>query len=184
MRRRAITFGLKLCVLLAANVLGASPALAHGLEGRYDLSVPLWLYLYESAAAVLLSFVVVGLFVGKDHVPQRYPRFDLLGVAAIRRVFASRPVVFGLRLASVALFLVVIASGLFGDQAPGNNFAPTFVWIVRWVGFSLLVAFVGNLWPLVNPGKVLFEWADGFSRRLGITGGLQLGEPCPKGWGQ
>lgn len=182
MRRRAITLGLTLCALLAASVLGASPALAHGFEGRYDLPVPLWLYLYGSAAAVLLSFVVVGLFVGKDHAPQRYPRFDLLRVGAFRRVLASRPLLFGLRLISVALFLVVIASGLFGDQAPGNNFAPTFVWIVWWVGFSLLVAFVGNLWPLVSPWKVLFEWADGLSRRLRGGHGLQLGEPYPKSW--
>lgn len=51
-------------------------------------------------------------------------------VGAFRRVFASRPLLFGLRLISVALFLIVILSGLFGDQVPGNNFAPTFVWIV------------------------------------------------------
>lgn len=182
MLRRAVALILTLCLLSAASLLAARPALAHGFEGRYDLPVPLWLYLYGSAAAVLLSFVVVGLFVGKDHAPQHYPRYDLLSLGAFRRVFASRPLLFGLRLVSVALFLVVILSGLFGDQFPGNNFAPTFVWIVWWVGFSLLVAFVGNLWPLVSPWKVLFEWADRLSRRLGATDGLKLGEPYPKRW--
>jgi polyferredoxin len=181
--RRVVTLVFALSVLLAGTLLQARPALAHGFEGRYELPVPLWLYLYGSAAAVLLSFVVVGLFVGKEHAPQSYPRFDLLRVGAFRRIFASRPVLDGLRLLSVALFLVVVASGLFGDQVAGNNFAPTFVWIVWWVGFSLLVAFVGNLWPLVSPWKTIFEWAEGLSRRLGITDGLELGEPCPKSLG-
>jgi hypothetical protein len=44
---------------------GARPALAHGFGQRYDLPVPLWLYLYGAAGAVLLSFVVFGLFVGE-----------------------------------------------------------------------------------------------------------------------
>lgn len=183
MRRRAITLGMVLFLPSVAGLLDARPALAHGFEGRYDLPVPLWLYLYGAAAAVVLSFVVAGLFVGREHAPHRYPRFDLLKVGAFRRVLASRPFLSGLRLVSAGLFLVVLVSGLFGSQAPGNNFAPTFVWIIWWVGFSLLVAFVGNLWPLLSPWKILFEWADGLSRRLGIGGGLELREPYPKGWG-
>lgn len=183
MLRRALTFVLTLSLLSVAGVMDASPALAHGFEGRYELPVPLWLYLYGSAAAVLLSFIVIGLFVGKEHAPQSYPRFELLGISAFRRLLASRPVLFGLRLISVTLFLVVIVSGLFGDQFAGNNFAPTFVWIVWWVGFSLLVAFVGNPWPLVSPWQVLFEWADGLSHRLRGGNGLELGEPYPRSWG-
>lgn len=163
--------------------LAARPALAHGFEGRYDLPVPLWLYLYGSAAAVLLSFVVVGLFVGKEHAPQRYPRFDLLRIGVLRVMFESRALRFALRLVSVGLFVLVILTGFFGEQAPGYNFAPTFVWILWWVGFSFFVAFVGNLWPLVNPWKVLFEWADGLARRLGTERGLQLDEPYPESWG-
>jgi hypothetical protein len=183
MLRRAVTLALTLSLLLAESLLQARPALAHGFEGRYELPVPLWLYLYGSAAAVLLSFVVVGIFVGRDHAPQRYPRFDLLKVGAFRGIFASRPFLFGVRLFSIGLFLVVIASGLFGEQYAGNNFAPTFVWIIWWVGFSLLVAALGNPWPLVSPWKILFEWAEGLSRRLGIADGLELGEPYPRSWG-
>jgi hypothetical protein len=170
-------------ILLAFVPLAARPALAHGFEGRVDLPVPLWLYLYGSAAAVLLSFVVIGLFVGKEHAPHRYPRFDLLAVRPFRAVFAARPFLLGVRLASVALFLLVVFAGLFGSQSPGNNFAPTFVWITWWVGFSFFVGLVGNLWPPVNPWKILFEWADGLIKRLGIEDGLELNEPYPKGWG-
>lgn len=34
----------------------------------------------------------------------------------------------------------------------------------------------------MSPWKVLFEWADGLSRRLGAADGLELGEPYPKRW--
>jgi polyferredoxin len=170
-------------ILLAFVPLTTRPALAHGFEGRVDLPVPLWLYLYGSAAAVLLSFLVIGLFLGKEHAPHRYSRFDLLKVRAFRMTLASRPFLSVLRFTSVVLFLLIIFAGLFGNQSPGNNFAPTFVWIVWWVGFSFFVGLVGNLWPLVNPWKVLFEWADGLALRLGVEGGLELNEPYPKRWG-
>jgi hypothetical protein len=51
------------------------------------------------------------------------------------------------------------------------------------VGFSFFTAFVGNIWPLVNPWKVLFEWVDGLSRRLGAEKGLELHQPYPGNWG-
>ncbi|MDQ3328241.1 MAG: hypothetical protein M3506_06940 [Chloroflexota bacterium] len=41
-------------------------ALAHGFGVRYTLPVPLWLYLYGAAAAVVLSFVLVGFFAGES----------------------------------------------------------------------------------------------------------------------
>ena len=50
-------------LFLAALVL-FQPGLAeaHGFGERYDLPVPLWLYLYGAGATVLVSFVVVGMF--------------------------------------------------------------------------------------------------------------------------
>lgn len=55
--------------------------------------------------------------------------------------------------------------------------------MIFWVGFSLFVALVGNLWSLVNPLKILFEWADGLARRLGVDEGLDGGAPYPAFWG-
>ncbi len=69
-----------------------------------------------------------------------------------------------------------------GEQAENYNFAPTFVWVIWWVGLAFLTALVGNLWEVVNPWKILFEWADELSRRL-LGAGLELHEPYPDGWG-
>ncbi|HSK98762.1 MAG TPA: hypothetical protein VK869_00350 [Rubrobacteraceae bacterium] len=80
---------------------------------------------------------------------------------------------------SVALFFLVIVCGLLGRQAPEQNFAPTFVWIIWWVGLSFFTALVGNVWPLINPWKVLFEWAEAAARRAGKR--LELSKPYPDG---
>ena len=169
----------RLVVLTLALFLLSPPdrAFAHGLGQTYDLPIPFWLYFFSASAAVLISFVQIGLFVDEGHDMRRYPRFDLLRIEPLRALLTARPFLFGLRLLSVALFLLVILSGLLGRQAPSSNFAPTFVWITWWVGFSFFTAFVGNVWPLVNPWKTLFEWADALVRRLGAEGGLELREP-------
>ena len=39
-----------------------APASAHGFGERYDLPVPLWLYLVSGGTVILLSFVIMGLF--------------------------------------------------------------------------------------------------------------------------
>src|ERR1700740_115460 len=47
---------------LVASCAVATSAEAHGFGQRYDLPLPLSLYLFGTAAAVVLSFVIVGLF--------------------------------------------------------------------------------------------------------------------------
>jgi len=158
----------------------AGPALAHGFGQSYNLPVPLWLYLYGAAAAVVLSFIPLTMFAGEGRDAggaYRYPRFDLFRVQVLRALLSARPLVAGLRVLSVALFLLVVFAGLFGEQG-GYNVAPVFVWVIWWVGLGFFVAFVGNVWPLVNPWKILFEWADRLARRLGSKG-LELREPYP-----
>ncbi|HLM77872.1 MAG TPA: hypothetical protein VK361_05680, partial [Rubrobacteraceae bacterium] len=77
-----------LFLLALTSLVDASPTFAHGLGQGYDLPIPLWLFLYGAAAAVLVSFVPVSLLadkgrVGKE-VPYRYPSFDLLKFRPLR----------------------------------------------------------------------------------------------------
>src|SRR5215210_8044394 len=178
MRRRSI-----LALALLFLVVLPSQAFAHGLGQSQNLPLPFWLYLFAAATVVLLSFVQISLLVNEAHALPFYWRFNLLRVGAVCAVLTSRALLFGLRLLSVVIFLLVILSGLLGLQAPSANFARTFVWIIWWVGLSFFTAFVGNIWPLVNPWKVLFEWAEGLARRLGVEKGLDLGAPYPESWG-
>lgn len=181
--RRA--FILTLALFLISPLVPAA-AFAHGFGQSYDLPLPLWLYLYGAGAAVLVSFVPVVLFAGGkggEDAPYQYPRLNLLRIESLRAVLAGRAMLLGLRLLSVGLFLLVVLTGLFGRQVSGSNFAPTFVWIIWWVGFGFFTAFLGSLWPIVNPWKVLFEWAEALVRRLGLGGGLEIRELHPVSWG-
>ena len=49
----------------------------------------------------------------------------------------------------------VIVTGLFGNQHPARNLAPTLVWVAWWVGLGLFVALIANIWPLLNPWGTL-----------------------------
>jgi len=107
-----------LAAVMLLSLFAARPALAHGFGQRYDLPVPLWLYLYGAASAVLLSFVVFGFFLGERGPPGGYPRLNLLRFGLFRATLASRAFVYGMRVFSVAVFGLIILTGLFGDQTP------------------------------------------------------------------
>ena len=88
-----------------------------------------------------------------------------------------------LKLLSVFLLGLVVATGLVGDQALTENFAPTFVWVTWWVGMAFFVSLIGNLWALADPWKALFEGAEALYRGLRPGGSLSLALPYPRSWG-
>ncbi|MFQ5775255.1 MAG: hypothetical protein ACE5GS_12110 [Kiloniellaceae bacterium] len=157
-------------------------AAAHAFGQRYDLPVPLGLYLAGAAAAVALSFVVVGLFIRGAPWSHAYPHLNLLRYAPAR-LLAHEYVLFLARLAAVGLFALVVAAGLFGNQHPIRNLAPTLVWIIGWVGLAYVSAFVGNLWALINPWRTIFAWAEALYRRTGRGRELSLRLPYPAALG-
>jgi hypothetical protein len=172
-------------IALAAGIAGAcalaAPAHAHGFGQRYDLPLPLSLYLFGTAAAVVLSFVIVGLFARHAPGARGYPRIDLLAYP-LGRLLAHRMLVRSLQLISVGLFVVTMIAGFYGSQNPYQNIAPTLVWIIWWVGLAVVSAFVGNLWALVNPWQTIFDWADRLYRSF-RDGSLGLRLPYPEGLG-
>ena len=162
----------------------ASSVYAHGFGQRYDLPVPLGLYVAGSGAAVALSFVVIGLFVRGAPGLRDYPRVTVLrwpGQGAVG--IALRAAVLLARVLAVGAFALVVAAGLFGDEAPTKNLAPTMVWVVWWVGLAYVSALVGDVWALVNPWRTLFEWAEAVVRRVRPGAELSLRRPYPAEWG-
>ncbi len=166
----------------AAIAVGAGPAHAHAFGERYDLPLPLNLYLVGAAAAVVVSFIVIGLFVRDASWLRPYPRLDLLDYRLGR--LASHPAaVFALKLVSVLLFALVVAAGLFGNQDPLRNLAPVTVWIVWWVGMAVVSAFVGDLWALINPWRTVYAWAEALWRRARPGRAFGLGLAYPRALG-
>ncbi|MDA1129261.1 MAG: hypothetical protein O2913_11270 [Chloroflexi bacterium] len=166
----------------AAGSLVAWPAYAHGFGERTELPVPLGFFLIGAGLAVALSFVLINMTV-KVGGPAGYPRINLLGSPWSRTALTSPLLLTPIRTASVFLFGLVIATGFGGDSDPNLNFAPTFVWIVWWVGLSIAIALLGNIWALVNPWKILYGWAESLYRIFRPGRDLALGHEYPQGWG-
>ncbi len=153
---------LRLAIVLgcAGAALTAGTAYAHGFGERYDLPLPLNLFVVGAAATVAASFVVLSIFVRGGSGRVSYPRLDLLRVPLIGPVLSSRVLIEVLRSLAVGVLLLMAAAGFIGTNRALENISPTFVWIIFWVGMGYLAALVGNLWAVVNPWKAAFEWAE------------------------
>ncbi|MBT3371021.1 MAG: hypothetical protein HOE98_23530 [Rhodospirillaceae bacterium] len=165
---------------LAAILLCAAPASAHAFGIRYDLPIPLGLYLVGGGAAVLLSFIVMARFLGHSGTKQvgEAWRFDLLGVAWLRWLGGAF-VLAALRSLAVAVFGSLLWAGFFGNEDPFSNIAPTFIWVVWWVGMAFVCALFGNLWALVNPWNILFNLFErAWRNRTGMTLGPAVAYPA------
>jgi len=136
-----------------AGLLAAIPdGHAHAFAIRYDLPLPLWHYLAGAGAAVALSFAVGAAVLRASHAPLPTWRVTLSSSVV-------GPALFGIRLASVLLFLLLMAAGLFGNQDDWDtNILPVAVWVLWWVGLAYVCALIGNVWALVNPWTIVAEW--------------------------
>jgi len=147
---------------------------AHGFAQRYDLPVPLGLYLGGAAAAVALSFLVIAFFVRGERVIASYPRLKLLA-NPLGRFFANTFFVQLLRVFSVAFLALVIVAGYIGHENPFENIAPTAIWVIWWVGFAYISGLAGDLWAVVNPWSAVYGWLEKFwqarlpSKRFGFA---------------
>ena len=179
-RARVTPLCLTSVLALASAVGPCTSAHAHGFGQRYELPVPLGLYLFGAAAVVALSFLVFGLFVPGPIPAQDDKRKDLLW--PVGRIFGHPLVMLAARLVVFALFAVTVLAGFLGDQNPYRNIAPTMVWIIFWVGLAYVAAFAGDLWALVNPWRTAFDGAQWLCRRLdGRELGLGLAYPAALG---
>ncbi len=150
-------------VAAAMACIASAPAAAHGFGQRYDLPLPLSLYLFGAAAAIVFSFVVIGVFVRRAPGTHGYPHVDLRG-HSLGRLIASCVLV--LKLLVLGLALVTVLAGFWGNSNPYQNIAPTMVWVIGWVGFVYVSAFIGNVWAAVNPWRTLFDLAEWLHRRV------------------
>src|SRR5438067_342620 len=128
----------------------------HGFGQRFDLAVPLYLYLFAAYGVVFLSFVLVVLFAGDQAgakatgYPRRaVPLLTAIGLTPWPRASGGVIGVLGL--------VTVVVTGFFGSASSFYNPAEYVVWIFFWAVMVILSGLVGNLWYLANPWAAIFD---------------------------
>jgi hypothetical protein len=130
-------------------------ACAHALAQRYDLPLPLGYFLLAAGAAVAASFVILARFWRHTERSDTPPWIE----GAI-----PNTVVVCCQAIGVGVLALIVFAGWFGNQSTFKNIAPVAVWVVWWVGFSFICAFVGNVWRLINPWAAVFDLAERMAR--------------------
>jgi hypothetical protein len=116
--------------------------LAHGIGGVTDPPIPMWLTYYGAAAVLVLSFAALGALWTRPRLEDEDRRTVLNPTGVLRVIFGTL---------GLALFLLVFFAALAGERSSGTNIAPTFVYVVFWVGLVPLVVIFGNLWKWLSP---------------------------------
>ncbi len=152
-------------------------AQAHGFEERYDLPVPLAYVIAGACACVLLTFIAAVVWMRRPDVAQARPSTSApLRQSSTKQPAVSRWLVKGI---SFLLFALTLVSALWGTRDPLMNLAPTLIWIGWWVGLSFAVIILGNIWPLLDPWRSLFELLNAGAKMLGRRNGIALNWPWP-----
>ncbi|MFN2471088.1 MAG: hypothetical protein ABR583_08885 [Gaiellaceae bacterium] len=79
------------------------------------------------------------------------------------------------------LFVVVLLAALAGENDSRENLAPTFVYVIFWLGLVPVVELFGNVWTVLSPWRAAadaYVWA---ARRLGAE--PRALSRYPAGWG-
>jgi hypothetical protein len=153
----------------SAAALGAflavpAPAAGHGLTGRADLPIPEWLFAWAAAVVLVASFVSLAVL-WKSPQLEEHDGFRPLPEALSRMLVNFVTEAFA-ALLGVALLVLTVWSGLAGVQTPQDNFAPTFVYVVFWVGLVLLSIAFGDVFRAFNPWRAIGRGIGFVTRRL------------------
>jgi hypothetical protein len=123
---------------------------AHGLVQRSSLPIPEWLFAWAAAAVLCVSFVALAALWPK-------PRLEHPGWRPLPggRALGGRAVEVVGGVIGVLILAFVLLTGYAGPPTPLDNFAPTFIFIIFWVGLVFASVLLGDLFRLFNPWRAI-----------------------------
>ncbi len=142
--------------MLGALIGAAHPACAHALGERYELPAPVWLFVLGGALTVTVTFLIVAAFARAGAERYAEAHHDL-STTMLGRVLGHHATLAIVKAVGVALLMLALLAGTFGATDPNRNIAPTLVWIWWWVGLSYFAMLIGDVWPVLNPWRTLFD---------------------------
>ncbi len=130
--------------------------LLHGIGAVQDLPVPAVVFYTGSSVVLVASFALLGRLWDQPLL-ERHERGRPL--ETLSRVVLSTPVRVVVQALSVLLFALVFWAAAAGSTSTFENLAPTFIYVVFWLGVPLLSVLFGNVWRVLSPWRAI---ADGF----------------------
>ncbi len=155
MSRRSSQLGRTLGALAVAAFAFPASAAAHGIVGRADLPIPVWLFSWAAAVVLVVSFVALSAL---------WTRPQLQDGARSRLGRIPAPVRWAVSAFGVAVFALVLYSGFAGTQVWSANFSVTFIYVIFWVGVPVASAIFGDIFAALSPWRScarLIRWAGG-----------------------
>jgi hypothetical protein len=140
--------------------------LAHGIGVAKDLPLPLWLFYYTGAIVLVVSFVALGVLWTKPRLQNSTWERPL--PRPLQRILLSPALHVVISGASFGLLVLVFLAALLGEPSVGANLAPTFVFVIFWVGMVVIVVIFGNVWRVLNPWRAAADGVAWISDRLGV----------------
>jgi hypothetical protein len=170
---------------LLALALPAS-ADAHGIVGKADLPIPVWLFSWTAAIVLVVSFVALStlwrtpqLQVERRRRLRASPRpgagrppDTAQARRAAGRALTTRALEALAGLIGVGLFALVVYSGFDGAQVANANFSVTFIYVIFWVGLPVLSVIFGDVFKAFSPWRATARACDGM---LGLLRGASAG---------
>jgi hypothetical protein len=160
---------------LAVVAAAAWPATAgaHGLVGRADLPIPSWLFAYAACIVLVASFAALSTL-------WKEPRFDGVRERPLFRVPRWVDPLCGA--IGVALFVLVVYSGIAGSEEAAQNFAPNFVYVHFWVGLVIASVLFGDVFRAFNPWRATGRAIGWAATRAGVESPVR--RPYPEWLGR
>jgi hypothetical protein len=151
---------------VAVGALAApAPAAAHGLVGRADLPIPEWLFGWAAAVVLIVSFAALALLWQEPRLEGRDPFRPLPEGLSFALVNTATEVFAGA--VGVGLLALTVYAGLEGVQSPQANFAPTFIYVIFWVGLVPASILLGDVFRAFNPWRAIARGAGWLASRVG-----------------
>jgi hypothetical protein len=126
--------------------------LAHGLVARSDLPIPEWLFGWAAAMVLVVSFVALAILWPEPKLEREGWRPLPEGIG---RVLTSRPLEILCGAVGIFLLGVVVYTGLEGVQSSTANFAPTFIYVIFWLGLVPVSVVFGDVFRAFNPWRAI-----------------------------
>jgi hypothetical protein len=146
-----------LSALGIAALLFPASAEAHGIVGRADLPIPVWLFSWAAAIVLVVSFVALSALWTRPQL-QSERRTRIFRVPAPLAWFAS--------LIGVGLFALVLYSGFAGTEVWSANFSVTFIYVIFWVGMPVASVLLGDVFAVLSPWRSCARAIRSAGRRL------------------